>query len=334
MIAMRTVHSTGSLSVVLILTLLLGGCVAYTGALGPDVERPAQTDGTFQMPDGIRLPYRAWLPQGPPGAVVLALHGMNDSRDAWEIPAPHFTEAGIVVFAPDQRGFGATAARGYWPGSDALAQDAAAMVRLLRARYPGTRLLLMGESMGAAVLMHLATLPDAPRVDGYILIAPAVWGRAEMNPLLRAALWTASQLFPGYELTGGVRVTASDNRAALIRLSTDPLTLHATRVDAVRGLVNLMDDALAAAPDFSAPALILYGGKDELIPPRAIAATWRGLPPDVVRRAFYPGGYHLLLRDLDRAGPIGDVLSWIANPAALLPTGADRAAAAWLAGQE
>ena len=39
----------------------------------------------------------------------------------------------------------------------------------------------MGESMGAAVLMVLATEPHAPHVEGYVLIAPAVWGRAEMN---------------------------------------------------------------------------------------------------------------------------------------------------------
>ena len=38
------------------------------------------------MPDGMRLPYRDWLPKGKPVAVVLALHGMNDSRDAWEYP--------------------------------------------------------------------------------------------------------------------------------------------------------------------------------------------------------------------------------------------------------
>ena len=39
-----------------------------------------------------------------------------------------------------------------------------------------------------------------------------------------------------------------------------------------------MDAALAAAPRFHAPALFLYGGKDELIPDKATAATWRGLP--------------------------------------------------------
>lgn len=300
---------------------------------GPATETPAQTPDVFVMPDGMRLPYRAWLPEGHPKAVVLALHGMNDSRDAWEIPAPDFAAAGIAVFAPDQRGFGATAARGFWPGADALTDDAREMARLLRARYPHTRLILMGESMGAAVLLHLATRPDPPPVDGYVLLAPAVWGRAAMNPFLRGVLWLAANTVPGLELTGsGIKITASDNIDALIRLSTDPLTLRRTRVDTVRGLVDLMDFALAEAPDFNAPALLLYGGHDELIPPRATAVTWRGVPA-TSRRAFYPGGYHLLFRDLGRKTPIDDAIGWILDPVAPLPSTAESAAKVWLARQ-
>jgi alpha-beta hydrolase superfamily lysophospholipase len=96
--------------------------------------------------------------------------------------------------------------------------------------------------------------------------------------------------------------------------------------------VNLMDAAQAAAPALHAPVLLLYGGKDDLIPPRATAATWRALPPGA-RTAFYPGGYHLLLRDKERAVVIGDVIAWITDPEAPLPSGAERAAAVWLAGQ-
>ena len=115
-------------------------------------------------------------------------------------------------------------------------------------------------------------------------------------------------------MTGRVaRVTASDNREAIRRLSQDPLTIHETRFDAVRGLVDLMDAALAAAPRFHAPALFLYGGKDELIPDKATAATWRGLPEGPVR-AFYPAGYHLLLRDHGRMTPIDDILFWMRHP--------------------
>jgi alpha-beta hydrolase superfamily lysophospholipase len=301
---------------------------------GAAVAAPHEALDAFVMPDGTRLPYRAWLPDHDPWAVILALHGMNDSRDAWEYPAPQFAANGVAVFAPDQRGFGETTVRGYWPGTKALVDDARNMARLLRWRYPRARLFLLGESMGAAVLMCLAASLDPPPADGYVLVAPAVWGRAEMNVFLRTGLWLLANLIPGFKVSGAVaRRAASDNREAIKRLSEDPLTIHETRFDTIRGLVDLMDAALAAAPRFHAPALFLYGGKDELIPDKATAATWRGLPQGPVR-AFYPAGYHLLLRDHDRVVPIDDILYWMRHPELALPSGGDRAATAWLAEQK
>ncbi len=331
MIAMPRMRST-LLCFLALLPLLLGACTTELDPPGPAVTRPVETPDAFVMPDGMRLPYREWLPDGPPQAVVLALHGMNDSRDAWEIPAPAFAAAGIAVYSPDQRGFGATASRGFWPGTQGLVDDAREMTMLLHRRYPGVPLYLMGESMGAAVLMVMATEPHAPRVDGYVLVAPAVWGRAEMNVFLRAVLWIASHTMPGLELEnrGYVKITASDNHAALVRLSNDPLTIHATRVDATSGLVDLMDEALASAPKFHARALFVYGGKDDLIPKQATAATWRALPSGRVTLAYYPDHYHLAMRDLDREKVIGDVVNWIRNPAAPLESGADQAAEAWV----
>jgi len=340
MIAIRAVLSTllpASLfrqTALLLAVLLLGGCVALLPPHTGPPDKPPVTTGYFAMPDGMQLPYRAWLPDGSPWAVVLALHGMDDSRDAWEYPGPDFARAGVAVFSPDQRGFGTTPDRGLWAGTRPMADDARQMARLLRTRYPHTKLILMGESMGAAVLMVLAAEPDPPQADGYVMIAPAVWGRAEMNVFLRAGLWLFSNTIPAVTVTGGgfVHVWASDNREAIRRLSDDPLTIHATRWDAIRGLVNLMDAALADASRFHGPALFLYGGHDELIPKKATAATWRALPPGV-REAYYPAGYHLLLRDHERITPIGDILAWIMRADVPLPSGADRAAAAWLAEQ-
>jgi alpha-beta hydrolase superfamily lysophospholipase len=289
-----------------------------------------QETDAFVMPDGARLPYRAWLPAGEPVAVVLALHGFNDSRDAWELPAPDFVAAGIAIYAPDQRGFGAAPGRGLWPGGDAMVDDASAMVGLLRTRYPDRRLFVMGESMGGAVAMLLATRHN-PQVDGYVLSAPAVWGRARMNFAMQGGLWLMANLLPG--LTVGrspVPITPSDNRAALLRLSTDPLTIHDTRFDTLRGLVDLMDAALACAPLFNVPGLFLYGGHDDLVPPRATAAMWRQLPQGPIR-TFYPNGYHLLLRDLHRAIPIGDIIVWITLGAR--PMASESAAANWLSAQ-
>lgn len=324
--------------------LLAAPFVAASGcsvaSLPPSVAPPSVTDGHFTLRDGVRLPYRRWLPPLPEGtpspwAVALALHGFNDSRDAWEIPAPWFLQAGIGLYAPDQRGFGAAPDRGRWPGTAQLVADAADMAASVARAHPASRLYLIGESMGGAVLMCLAASDAAPRVSGYVLSAPAVWGGAAMNPLYRVTLRILASLAPGMVLTGRVAgVIASDNRAALIRLSTDPLTLHGARVDTLEGLVDLMGTALDASPRLRGPALVLYGGRDQLVPRPAMAAAWRGIAANgdgEVRLAYYPPQYHLLLRDTERARPLGDIISWIYNQSADLPSEADRQARLFLA---
>ena len=68
----------------------------------------------------------------------------------------------------------------------------------------------------------------------------------------------------------------------------------------------------AAAARLMAPTLLLYGAHDEVIPRPPIAQFVAHLPPDpghIRRLAYYGRGYHLLLRDKDRAQPIGDILA-------------------------
>ena len=319
---------------VLLLVSACAGLPRYGVPLPPLPPAAMVADDAFTVADGVRLPVRTWLPAGAPRAVVLALHGFNDSRDAWEIPGPSFAAAGVAVYAPDQRGFGAAPGRGRWAGSRQMADDAAAMLAELRRRHPGVPLYAMGESMGGAVLMTLAARADAPSVDGWVLLSPAVWGRRQMGVVLSSGLWLVSSVAPGLSVTGNevpLKVMASDNRAALIRLARDPLTIRRTRFDALRGLTDLMDQAQAAAPKLRGRVLVLYGEKDTLVPGEATGRAWARMPAGT-RFGFYANGYHLLLRDIDRALPTQDVLSWIAAPGDWLPSGADLAAGAWRSG--
>ena len=335
MIAMLAMSSTPR-ALLACLVLLLGGCAARLppyGAPGQPLALHPVPDEVFTLPDGTRLPARVWLPPGGqvPAAIILALHGFNDSRDQWALPGPVFAAAGIALYAPDQRGFGDSAARETWPGVTALVDDADAMAQDLHRRFPTTPLYIMGESMGGAIAMDLAARPSPPPIAGTIMLSPAVWGRKEQGLVLESALWAANGLIPGYRLTAGdvpAHIRASDNRDALIALARDPLTIRSTQVAVLGGLVDLMDSAQQAAPHVQGRSFIAYGAHDELVPASAMAVAWAHLPPDT-RRAVYPNGYHLLMRDRDRQSVIGDVIAWIRNPDALLPSGADIAASAW-----
>lgn len=298
--------------------------------------RPREINGAFVMADGAVLPYREWLPEGPVHTVVLALHGINDSADGWAPPALHFQAAGIALIAPDQRGFGAATGRGHWHGTDRLVADAEAMVAEVRARFPEARLFLAGESMGAAILMVLASRRRQLGVAGFVLSAPAVWGRREMATAHRLSLWWAHKTVPWLRLRADrLGIKPTDNPAALRRLQHPSLGRPSASIRALVGLADLMDSAVETAGGRRAPTLFLYGGKDQLVPQRAMAACWRrerAAKPGARVFAFYPDGFHLLHRD--RAGGIvtRDVVHWLKNPDGPLPSGADHRAADWLAG--
>jgi acylglycerol lipase len=330
-----------------LLAALLAGCAA---ALPPaDLPRapaaaaaaPAIAGDRILTTDGTALPLRHWLPAGAPRAVILALHGFNDYSNAFAGPGAAWARLGIATYAYDQRGFGEAPGRGRWAGSRRLADDAAAAAQLLRQRHPGVPLYLLGESMGGAVAVLAASGKSGaavPDVDGVILVAPAVWGRETMTLLERVGLWFA-RLTPAATFSADivpVEIRPSDNIAMLRAFNADPLVIAETRADAINGLVDLMSAALHAGPWFDAPALLLYGEHDDIVPREPMQRFLGVLPPGAALRqhvAVYPQGYHMLLRDLDASLPTSDVAAWIADHAAPLPSRADRDARARLTGR-
>ena len=309
--------------------LLLLACAPVEVPAGPAAASPELADDALVAADGVRLPLRSWLPaSGPPDAVIIALHGFNDYSAFFDGIGGYLAARGIGAYAYDQRGFGDAPNRGLWPGTTALTGDLGAAVAAVRARHPGTPIHLFGESMGGAVVMVAMAGPKAPEVDSIILAAPAVWGRSSMPWYQTTLLWMAVHTLPSRQLTGkGLGIQASDNLEMLKALGRDPKVIKATRVDAVWGLVNLMDEAMAAAPALDGRMLILYGGHDQLIPPGAIAEMLAALPEEGAARrrfALYADGWHMLTRDQQAEAVWRDIDAFIADPDAPLPSGADR----------
>lgn len=305
-----------ALTTLVLCLFLAGACAPTVAPRGFGAHDPMLADDYVRTADGTELPLRVWRGAGPVKAVVLGLHGFNDYSKSFEHPAKAWTEAGIAVYAYDQRGFGAAPHHGLWPGSRAMTDDLAAISRLLRARYRDVPLYIVGESMGAAVILAAYGNGNRPEADGVVLSAPAVWSRHHMPFYQRGALWLGARTIPWMKLTGeGLEIRASDNDDMLRELGRDPLVIKATRVDALHGLTNLMDEALAAAPKMDARALILYGREEQLIPESARKALLAGLPQNGRwRYAEYDSGFHMLLRDLNADLVLRDIAAWAIAP--------------------
>ncbi len=297
----------------LLLAMLLAACAPTLAMRGAASEPPALAGGYFQTRDGLHLPLRHY-DAADPKAVIVALHGMSDYSEFFDMPGPWLAGQGITTYAYDQRGFGRAPDPGLWAGADAMRQDLRDAVDAARARHPGVPVYALGESMGGAVVLSSLATADPPRVDGAILVAPAVWSRSDMPLSYRIALWLAAHTVPWLNVSGeGLKIIPSDNYDMLRKLGRDPVYQHKARADQVYGLVNLMDDARHAPEHLGnpPPLLFLYGAKDQVIPARPTEAVTAALGSRAeVHR--YGNGYHMLLRDLDRQLVWTDLAAWIA----------------------
>lgn len=235
---------------------------------------------------------------------------MNDYAGAFSLAAPEWAARGITTYAYDQRGFGRSPDQGQWPGAPALKQDLRSFIAALRRDHPSTPLFVIGHSMGAAVVMA-AHRDGALDADGVILAAPGIWGGAQMPLLYRATLNLAASAAPGKKLTGeSAGRQASDNIEFLRAMFEDPNVVKETRLDAVLGVVRMMGEGWDASDEIAGDFFVLYGAKDDIIPVKKMKKAAARLSGAIDARE-YPDAWHLILADVGRAAPIGDIADWI-----------------------
>lgn len=317
------------------LSLLAG--VLLLAACAPTVQRAATPMAGFAGPrlendgfissDGSRLGLTRWDAAGgkEPWAVIVGVHGMNAYARSFRLAGPYWAAQGITTYAYDQRGFGRSPNRGIWAGDELMMEDLRVITALVRARHPNAIIVIAGESMGGAVAIEAFASDRPPAADRLILLSPGVWGWSSQPPPYKTSLWVAARIAPDKVFTppGFVvsRVQASDNMAELVDMGRDPLMVWGARTDTLYGLVGLMERGWAETGQLTAPTLYLYGAHDQIIPRDASFKAAARLGTNA-RTAYYANGWHLLLVDKQAQKVWDDVIAFIRDPNAPLPSGA------------
>jgi acylglycerol lipase len=281
------------------LVIAFVAAVPLAGCAGPEaLPDVGPSRAAVSVPDLDALAMTRWPSDGPPRAVILALHGFGDAGPlTFAAAAAHWSERGIAVYAPDHRGFGANFSRKRWPGADALISDAVAHSRQLRASHPGLPLVVVGHSMGAGIA--LAAAAQGLEADALVLAGPAIAGGPALSPIARASARALAAIAPDRRWTGRglVDIQPTDNFDTLIAVATDPRHFGDPSSREILGLVEIMDRAAAAAPAVTTPTWTLMGAQDEILRPERVRSVHDTIPGGVGFR-LYPDGWHWLFRDL------------------------------------
>lgn len=113
-------------------------------------------------PDTGKLQLTVWQPEGEIRAVVQILHGMAEHIDRYDETARELCAAGYAVAGHNHKGHGPECGQselGYFYDRDGwvhTVEDAHFVSALIRERFPGKRLILLGHSMGSFMAREYA----------------------------------------------------------------------------------------------------------------------------------------------------------------------------------
>ena len=241
------------------------------------VELPA-TQG-LAASDGVKLAYRAYIPEQPIASLVFYHGGGAHSGAGYvHLAAGLRDHAQIAVYTPDCRGHGESEGeRGDAPSAEQLYHDVDSLLALARSAHPDRPLFLGGHSSGAGLALNYSSWTSRTAVDGYVFVSPQLGYRSktersvggEGNPFATAQLAPfiinamSSGLLMGH--TKAVRFNYPPET-----LSADPLIVDALSVNHSNGITPEAPSTQFA--NLAQPFGLWIGADDELFEPEKVVA--------------------------------------------------------------
>jgi len=269
------------------------------------------TSGSFEARDGLSLFRQTWLPDTPPHAALINLHGLGDHSGLHARLVEWMVERGIGVYAYDARGNGRSGGqRAYVDRWSDYLDDLGRFVALVRAETGDVPLFLAGTSLGGLVAIDYALTHGANGLAGVIAVAPPL-GRLGVPPHLLLLARILSRVWPRFSLEAGMDLGGlARDPAVADTVLNDPL-FH--RLGTAR-LSTEVESAIARVRSVDrvpVPLLLVHGGADRMVPPQGTRDFHAKLAAGDRTYIEYPGGYHALVADLGGDDVLRDMSRWI-----------------------
>ena len=298
---------------------LLVGCAAAgptSISIGPRSVSPAgvvHEEFTFGGKGGMPLYGQHWSPAaGQERAALIVLHGLKDHSARYQALAEEGVARGYAVWAYDQRGHGRSSGdRVSIDSFDDYLDDLDIFIARVRAAEPNKQVFLFAHSMGGCVAT-LYTLKHKPMLGGLLLSGPAIEPARDTASFLIAITRVIGFIAPGALVFDTPNEKQTRDPQSLDTENKDPLVSqgNAPAHTAIE-LLNAMSEIRDHWDELDVPLLDMHGTADLLTNPKGSEDLVTHAKSNDKTLKLYPGLYHDLLREPERAQVRKDVLDWM-----------------------
>jgi alpha-beta hydrolase superfamily lysophospholipase len=266
--------------------------------------------------EGLQLHTRHWPATAAERGQLLVVHGLGEHSERYAHVAAALNAKGWDVHGWDHRGHGRSQGRrGDIPDRDALLRDTARVIDSVR--RPGGPFVLLGHSLGGVIAARfaaeaLSTRPAAwsRPLDGLVLSSPAF--NPGLSGLQTLALAVAEKLAPGLAVGNGLKPEwISRDPAVVSAYASDPLVHDRITARLTRFIVDAGKRVIADAPAWRLQTLLMWAGDDRCVAPRGSEAFAAAAPANVVATRPWPGLYHEIFNEPEKAEVIGVLTDWL-----------------------
>ena len=266
----------------------------------------------FPAPDGLRLFERRWLPCGEPRAEVLLVHGFTEHGGRHAPTAEALAGHGFAVSAMDLRGHGKSDGPRCWIRAfDEYLRDLDTFFDRVSRRAVGRPVFVLGHSLGGliTVLWHIRRQSN---LGGLILSGPALQVGRQLFPWLRHLARLGSVLFPRLRLLRMGGRSISRDPAVIAEFRDDPLVFHGRfPVRTGAEILRAGGRVRAEFERLDVPLLILHGTADRVAAVEASQELFQRAAATDMTLRLYPGLYHEVLNEPEKAQVRADLIEWI-----------------------
>ncbi|MGE5286584.1 MAG: alpha/beta fold hydrolase [Micromonosporaceae bacterium] len=284
------------------------------------VREPARADFAS---DGLTVVAYRWDPGGAPRAIVQITHGMGEHALRYGHLAEALNGRGIVVYAQDHRGHGATArsddelgqiGEQGWTG---LVNDIGLLSAKARKEHPAVPLVLLGHSMGSFAAQQYL-LDHSQEVSAAVLTGTAVLDLLE--PAVNLDEPTDLAVFnTPFQPARTHYDWLSRDEAEVDKYVNDPRCGFGLDAAATRAMFaaarQMADPGRVAGMRKDLPIYIATGEMDpvngQLALVNALVDRYTSAGLTDVTLKVYPQARHEIFNEINRGEVIDDLLAWL-----------------------